>query len=214
VEQAKKDGMAFQQKGNDEIAVAFTPEHFAEYADRQEIFHQMASAPEEMELARQAVRETSLPEKLFEPVLEPRRKVMRSAMTAVRKGKFRAEVLRAYEYHCAICDVQLDLLDAAHIIPVEHEESFDLICNGMALCKNHHQAYDRLLLKVDENYRISLYQKKVESLRTKGHLGGLENFLSSLRQEIRLPSLQADRPRPEYLRRGIEIREKQLGFDF
>jgi len=112
-------------------------------------------------------------------------------------------VLSAYEHHCAICDLQLDLLVAAHIIPVESPESND---SGMALRHLHHEAYDSALVGVDESYRVLLNEHRVRRLERKKHVYGLEPFVSALRPEIRLPVIAANRPRPEYLRLGMELR--------
>jgi putative restriction endonuclease len=115
-------------------------------------------------------------------------------------------VLSAYEHHCAICDLQLNLLEAAHIIPVDSPGSNDLTSNGMSLCHLHHEAYDRGLVIVDEQYRVFINQRRIKSLKQEGHLHGLDQFTKMLRPEIRLPDAAANRPRPEYLRRGMELR--------
>ena len=49
----------------------------------------------------------------------------------MRDARFRKNVLVAYGYRCAISGIQLDLVDAAHIIPVEHERGTDELRNGI-----------------------------------------------------------------------------------
>lgn len=208
LEKAGTEGLAFQRKGNDEIAIAFVPEHFANYVADQENLHLMAALPAELELMEQTTSTTPFEEELIEKISEERRVVTSIVARKFRQSSFSRRVLSAYRHHCAICDLQLDLLDAGHIIPVEIAGSNDETYNGMALCKNHHFAYDNNLLKVDEHYRIYANQTKIKALKDKKRIGGLEVFLSTLREEIRLPESLASRPRPEYLRRGMELRER------
>lgn len=65
-----------------------------------------------------------------------------------RDHKFRGKVLRAYEYRCAICglDIRLDNdtlgLDAAHI-KWHQAGGPDREDNGLALCVLHHRLFDR-----------------------------------------------------------------------
>ena len=51
-----------------------------------------------------------------------------------RSPQFRAEVLETYSYRCAMCDIQLDLIEAAHVVPHAHPQGVDVIGNGVALC--------------------------------------------------------------------------------
>ena len=75
-----------------------------------------------------------------------------------------------------MCGVQLGLLDAAHVIPVEHPDGTDEACNGVALCALHHRAYDRGLVSFDEKYRIRFSKTRVEDLKAGGYHGGAEAF--------------------------------------
>ena len=46
----------------------------------------------------------------------------------------------------------LDLVDAAHILPVGAPESIDDIRNGIAIAPTYHRAYDNGLIYLDEDY--------------------------------------------------------------
>ena len=79
-----------------------------------------------------------------------------------RDPNFRCEVLRAYEYRCAVCEFDLRLgdellgLEAAHI-KWHAAGGPDEIQNGLALCGFHHKALDRGawgLQPDDRGYRI------------------------------------------------------------
>lgn len=62
---------------------------------------------------------------------------------------FRARVLTAYEYRCALCRLgHVELLDAAHIIADGRPNGDPVVPNGLARCKIHHAAYDRNILGV------------------------------------------------------------------
>ncbi len=207
LKEAAQRRLAFQRKGNDEIAVAFAPDLFGEYVAQQESLHEFAQQPDDLQILEEAAATEVLPEQQLQPLPFARQTVVRAITIRQRASRFRAQVLDAYEHACAVCDLQLDLLEAAHIIPVYSEESNDQTTNGMALCSLHHKAYDQALLRVDETYRIFLNEGKVESLRRKGYLGGMGLFQQALRKEIRLPTEAINHPRPEYLRRGLELRD-------
>lgn len=78
---------------------------------------------------------------------------------ARRDPEFRIEVLRAYEYRCAMCgyDGRLDTvpvgLDAAHVQWWAYGGPDDL-ANGLALCVLHHRAFDRGVLGISPDHRV------------------------------------------------------------
>ncbi len=206
IKKAKRDQIAFQRKGNDEIAVAFLPGLFAEYVSNQESLHQFAARENDLAILEQAISAEDFTEEALSDLSVERQKIVKTVVQTKRESSFRTRVLTAYGNSCAMCDLQLNLLDAAHIIPVRAPGSNDRTCNGMALCKNHHLAYDRGLLKVDDRYRIHPNQRKLNEYAKSQLTGGLEMFLNALHKEIRVPSSPPDRPLPEYLRRGMELR--------
>ena len=57
--------------------------------------------------------------------------------------------MRAYRNSCAVCSLRhLPLLDAAHILPDRDPRSEPLVSNGLALCKLHHAAFDRMFIGI------------------------------------------------------------------
>ena len=76
-----------------------------------------------------------------------------------RDPQFRLEVLRAYEYACAMCgyDGQLETVsvgvEAAHV-RWWAERGPDTLDNALALCSLHHRALDRGVLSIDDDHRI------------------------------------------------------------
>ncbi|MEH2197612.1 HNH endonuclease [Nostoc sp.] len=77
----------------------------------------------------------------------------------VRNAFFRKAIVNIYDYKCAFCGLKVtksiiqNIVDGAHIKPFS--QFYDSgIHNGIALCKNHHWAFDRGWFAVDEQYKI------------------------------------------------------------
>ena len=78
-----------------------------------------------------------------------RRYIVRETRQRLHQPVFRAQVMRAYEVRCAVCDLRhAQLLDAAHIVPDSHEGGIAAVRNGLSLCKIHHSAYDHGILGI------------------------------------------------------------------
>jgi putative restriction endonuclease len=100
----------------------------------------------------------------------------------------------------------LDLIDAAHIIPVAAATSTDETGNGIALCKLHHTAFDRNLLSFDERYKIEVSDSEVSRLTAANLAGGLKEFRRHLRTAILLPGDRRDYPPPQYITEARKVR--------
>lgn len=124
----------------------------------------------------------------------------------VRSSAFRRLILETYDYQCVACGLRIRLpnnftvVDAAHMIPfaVGHN---DHPTNGLALCKNHHWAFDQYLITPTAKgiWKVS---SQIESRRSPGEaelakLNG-ERLLPP-REEAYLPSPDAIRWREEML---------------
>ncbi|MEH2192596.1 MAG: HNH endonuclease [Nostoc sp.] len=77
----------------------------------------------------------------------------------IRNAFFRKAIVNIYDYKCAFCGIKVtksvsqNIVDGAHIKPFS--QFYDSkINNGIALCKNHHWAFDRGWFAVDEQYKI------------------------------------------------------------
>lgn len=75
-------------------------------------------------------------------------RVRRTVTALVRDSKFSGRVLDAYGRRCAMCGLGLGLVQGAHIYPASAPGSKDETSNGIALCANHHLAFDRHLIAV------------------------------------------------------------------
>jgi len=83
--------------------------------------------------------------------------VTRSVRQRLHQVAFRTRVLRAYQERCALCSLRhQELLDAAHITPDSDPEGEPVVSNGVALCKLHHAAFDRLFFAIRPDYVIEV----------------------------------------------------------
>jgi putative restriction endonuclease len=205
--QAYTDGIATQLKENREIAVAFRPDLAVEYIRNLQPLHTIGRSPRDLEVFNEVV---SKPEAVNDAVIaaasRQRRATISSVTRALRASSFKARVLTAYNHRCACCSLQLDVIDAAHIVPVAHEASTDETCNGLALCPLHHRALDRVLVSVDDQYRVITNTAEMHRLAEIGHDGGAADFVANLRPIINLPPAVNDRPRLQYLSLGRSLR--------
>lgn len=116
----------------------------------------------------------------------------REARVRLHQRTFRTQVLDAYQHRCAMCSIKFDeLLEAAHIIPDSAPDGEAVVPNALALCNLHHAAFDRLLVDVDDDFRIVLSDEFQR--RTDGPIFQ-QAFLERAGERIHLPKRPADRP--------------------
>lgn len=104
-----------------------------------------------------------------------------------RDPRFKTIVYEAYKNRCAMCGIQLELVEAAHIVPHSQEKGTDEITNGICLCALHHTAYDRSLIYFDEEFNIKINESKMEYLEKVGLDSGFRKFASLAFEKIQLP---------------------------
>lgn len=122
----------------------------------------------------------------------------------LHQPEFRARVLLAYDYRCAVCNIgHRSLVDAAHIIADGKLHGIPEVTNGLALCKLHHAAYDANLLGITPEYEIRISDKLMRDLR-----GGrmLEYGLQAMNGEpLTLPRSKKEYPSPERLKERFTV---------
>lgn len=128
----------------------------------------------------------------------------------VRNGAFRKIVVSLYGQRCAFCRLRIisaygqDIVDGAHIKPFS-EFRDDRFVNGLALCKNHHWAFDHGWFGIDDDYRILIPQERfmeepaVESREMVAFRG---EKIELPREERFMPSLEGLRWHREKWRTG------------
>lgn len=105
---------------------------------------------------------------------------------------FRDFVMLGYNKKCAITGEVIayqDLinLEAAHIKPKSHSGPY-LPCNGIAMCRDMHWAFDRGMFTIDNNLHIRVHDKVEQSLLSQYH-----------NQPIYEPIDDFFKPEPRYL---------------
>ena len=123
-----------------------------------------------------------------------------------RDPRFKDIVYEAYGHRCAMCGIQLELIEAAHIVPHSHELGTDDISNGLTLCSLHHKAYDRSLIYFDTNFKIIINEKKMDYLEKVGKDSGFRKFQSLGFESIQLPDNYTLRPNPSNVNLANKIR--------
>lgn len=116
-----------------------------------------------------------------------------------RDPDFRPQVLRAYEYQCAMCgwDARLSdssvALDAAHIQWKAYQGPDDPR-NGLCLCVLHHRLFDRGVLGISPDLRVVVSQ----DFNGRGRAAQLVIELAN--QELTPPQAPDQRPDQQYIR--------------
>jgi putative restriction endonuclease len=204
--EAATNGFAPCLKENQEIAVAFRPDFFVDYVVNLEHLHQFGENPSDLSLLEQMVSQPERDLKQdIESLPQERQIVMSAIQRRWRTSDFRERILRAYNHYCAFCGLQLNLVQAAHILPVVHPESTDETQNGISACYLHHAAYDRGLITFDNEYVIRVSDARIQKLQASNRDGGLGMFQDNLREIILLPP-PAWRPKPALIEKANALR--------
>lgn len=198
---AHVSGFATHAKGNGEIAIAFRPNFIGTYIENLENLHGCGVFPRETCLLNKIGENPANVEddEITRQVPTERQYALVSTRRVLRDMNFRDRVLTAYGHRCAMCGIQLKLLDAAHILPAAHPGSTDETSNGVSLCTLHHRAFDRGLVTFDGRYYTHLNEQMADEFQRSGHDGGLGRFRHTLRPLLLLPPDCRDHPRPDFI---------------
>lgn len=119
----------------------------------------------------------------------------RGVFTLVRRAKFGKDVLAAYAERCAMCGLNFGLVEGAHIYPVKAPSAPDTVWNGLALCGNHHAAFDRHLLWIEPGTRaVSIHPEIVSAA---GNDSTAWQFVDVTLPRLRPPASRRDEPRAD-----------------
>ncbi|MBN2563891.1 MAG: HNH endonuclease [Phycisphaerae bacterium] len=203
---ALDDGLAFDRKNNQEIAVAIRPDQIVNYmANAQELHRLGKSAAVSRLLAKASALET-ITKKEMTKLTPKRQRIVSEVNRWARAASFRQQVLCAYTQRCAVTRMQLKLVDAAHILPVQAEDTTDDVRNGIALSPTYHRAFDNGLIYLDEEYVMRPNPEKELQLVTLKLDGGLPAFKRTLGKRILLPPDRHQRPDTAMIRRANRYR--------
>jgi putative restriction endonuclease len=150
------------------------------------------------------VRQTEQPQTRVSENDSPARRAYITATVRRRLHQvaFRERVIRAYHDRCALCRLaHRELLDAAHITADSDPAGDPVVSNGLALCKLHHAAFDRLFFAVRPDYRIEVRPSILDERDGPMLIVGLQQIHG---QRIAVPSKIAHRPDPSRLARRYD----------
>jgi len=203
---ANVNGYAPYKRGNDEIAIAFRPDFFGEYVRNIVQLHSFGQSDRDFDILEKVAQDPNqVNDQEIEYVGIERKTIVYSVRKKLRDNSFKKRIQVAYSCKCAFCGIQLKLIDAAHIIPVEAAGN-DATNNGIALCALHHRAYDKNLVTFTHDYDIVLNQETIGVLTENGFGDGIDFFKQNLKERIHFPTNVDDRPLIANVRVANEIR--------
>jgi hypothetical protein len=135
----------------------------------------------------------------------------RRATTAiVRDARFGRQVVSAYQGLCALCGLNLGLVEGAHIYPASAPGSPDRTWNGIALCANHHSAFDRHLLHVHPVDRTVTLHPDVHERA--GSSDAAAAFVAGTGEVLIEPSVTSAVPRSEMFEKRYDFYGSQYAW--
>lgn len=146
--------------------------------------------------------ETVVPEEIIKVVEEKQSELSEEDYDEIEQTKgsnlfnsvsFRDFVLLGYQNKCAITNEaiffdKLINLEAAHIKPKSHSGSF-LPCNGIAMSRDMHWAFDKGMFAINDDYRIIVHDDVKDTILSKYH-----------NQKINLPIENFFKPEKAFLK--------------
>lgn len=201
---AKEQGLALYEDNNGQKIISFRPEYLGLYLENFSKMHQAS----EKTLLKLITQSDNLDETKEggEVISIDREKFSLTKQRQDRDPNFRKKVYQAYENRCAFSGIQLNLVEAAHIIPYSHEFGTDEIQNGICLSPLHHRAFDAGIVYMDEEYNIKINKDKVEYLEKIGKDGGLKKLSDLQYEKILLPKIEKFNPSKKNIRIANRIR--------
>jgi len=203
--EAFKVGMSCYRDTNEQTIVTFKPEYLGLYLENYDAIHtsrkggllKLIRASDTIEPTEDATGKKLKIEKKIFTVTHRRFK---------RDARFREIIVATYQSRCAICGIQLNLVEAAHIVPHSHAKGTDDPTNGICLCVLHHKAYDNALIYIDDSYQIKINDLKIEYLEKIHKDGGITKFSKLQFDKLMLPSSKLYYPSKDSIKIANSIR--------
>lgn len=187
LEEARGKGLALALKENAEVAIGIRPDHLLNYTRLAPYLHAQNNDEATTKLLADAATVSTHDESRLGALSDERQRIVREVSALSRDSRFRKSVLAAYNHRCAATGMRLNLLDAAHILPVTAPGSTDEVTNGITLSPTIHRAFDNGLIYIDESYAVRVNEEQLDDLRRAGRDQGWTNVQASLRSMIYLP---------------------------
>jgi hypothetical protein len=184
IPKASQNGFSQYRSGTGELIYAFQPALFGTFVE----IVMSGVEVEPLEIVR-AAKESGF---LDDGTAASAERVRRATQVLVRHYAFGERVKDVYGSRCAMCGMTIRLVAGAHIYPASAPDSPDRVWNGIALCPNHHAAFDNHELWIDpETFDIRIHPAIHGEVANPAVAG----FVGSTYPRLVLPEAAANRPR-------------------
>jgi hypothetical protein len=130
------------------------------------------------------------------------RRAMTTVSRLVEDAKFSRAVCDAYDGCCSMCGLGFSLVESAHIYPAGAPGSEREVWNGLALCRNHHAAFESFFVHVDPvSNRVRLHPDLIDMAKK---APGCKAFVEVTFPTLATPRNRDSRPRPEMFEKRYE----------
>lgn len=162
-----------------EVRMAVHPLHLVRYlsAMREADAQRISGEARRAFMIRRAPRSQILPATESVTATTERERVRITTTRLSRSSPFGQMIREAYGKSCAVCSLQLSIVEGAHIIPVHDPRSRDECWNGVSLCPNHHTLYDSRIMRIDGSGVVQVAEEEVSILRKLNLLQGYDQAL-------------------------------------
>ena len=203
-EKASSDGLSIYQDATGQNVLSLRSEFLTLYIGNTETMHKASKrALTNIVSAHNATRSGVASRRL---VTVAKRKIEITQTQFARNPQFREAVREAYGNRCAMCGIQLELTEAAHLVPHKDPRGLDIVSNGIALCVLHHRSLDTGLVYLDTSYNIRINPVRHKYLAKLQRIEGFRQFRRQLSKTIGLPQDPSDYPLSEYIVLGNRLR--------
>jgi putative restriction endonuclease len=193
-------------KSSREITVGIRPDQMLNYMANAEDLHRQGRNAAMYSLLSKASALEGITKKEVTKLTPKRQRVLSTVNRWARSACFRQQVLTAYGNRCSVTRMQLRLVDAAHILPVEADETTDDVRNGIALSPTYHRAFDGGLIYIDDDYIMNINPERELQLVTLNLDGGMDDFKCYLGKRIYLPPDKRQWPDISMIRKANKYR--------
>ncbi len=204
LQKAVTQGIAVYSDNDAQKVISFKPEYLGLYLENYANMHQ-ADEVSLLELIKKSDN-TAETEEVGKAYNIEKQAYVITHKVFKRDQMFKRIVGEVYNSRCAFCGIQLELVEAAHIIPHAHPQGTDDPSNGICLCALHHTAYDRGLIYFDEEYKIKINIEKSNYLTKIGKDGGMQKFLNLQFELFTLPNSRVHYPTKETIMLANNLR--------
>ena len=209
LKRASQEGFARYIDAENQTVLLFRSEYLGLYIENSDFIHKATSRS--LQKIVSVYGSTPIDTAPRQRITVARRRIRVTHTQYARSPRFRTEVLSAYDNHCAMCEVQLDLIEAAHLVPHSHPSSTDTVANGVALCALHHKSFDTSLVYIDEDYNIKINDIRYKYLVKIDLSAGIRRFRGNLNGRLTLPKDSSNYPLKSNIILGNRIRGIDIG---